>query len=224
VYRGSGQAARVLGLACMLVLTAFVPPGIEQAYSAGDPDRLRVVDVGAGVAGTPTPRAFLPLTANRTGATQTEGPVYCGSSPSVDPYLPDGYYVYFADEFDCGGLSPPWVRQGPMTAASYQPTAGGIVSVGEGRLTMAVPGLDVSFPYLYLIDDGATSYDVSFSDQRVDWVPDAGDFRLGMRVRFSVEALEEHRISIYADGHQPGWAGPLFYLGTTTVRCRSGTG
>jgi hypothetical protein len=48
----------------------------------------------------------------------------------------------------------------------------------------------------------------------VDWVPNSGNFRLAMRVRFNVERLGEHRISIYADGHRPAYAGPLFYVGT----------
>jgi hypothetical protein len=101
-----------------------------------------------------------------------------------------------------------------MTAASYTPPATGVGSVEDGRLTVAVPSQDTAFPYLYLIDDSATTYDVPYTTRRVDWVPEAGDFRLAMRVRFNAEIVGEHRVSIYADGHSPGWGGPLFYVGT----------
>jgi hypothetical protein len=142
------------------------------------------------------------------------GPVYCGDLPADDPYRPEGTHAYFADEFDCGRLSDFWVWQGRMGPASYAPPASGIVSTEGGRLSLRVPEQDVSFPYLYLIDDSATSYDVPYTVRRVDWVPGAGDFRLVTRVRFNAELAGEHAISLYADGHDPGWGGPLFYLGS----------
>jgi hypothetical protein len=140
--------------------------------------------------------------------------VYCGLLLEIDPYRPDGYYTYFADEFDCNQLVGYWTVQGQMTPASYTPPEKGVVTVDNGRLRVAVPGSDVSFPYLYMIDDSATTYDVPYATQRVDWTPGMGDFRVAMRVRFNVEVIGEHRISIYADGHAPGWGGPLFYVGT----------
>jgi hypothetical protein len=140
--------------------------------------------------------------------------VYCGLLLEEDPYRPDGYDTYFADEFDCNQLLGYWQVQGQMTPASYSPPSTGVVTVDHGRLRVAVPGTDLAFPYLYLVDDGATTYDVPYTAQRVDWIPKTGDFRVAMRVRFNPELLGEHRISIYADGHTPGWAGPLFYAGT----------
>jgi hypothetical protein len=146
--------------------------------------------------------------------------VYCGLLQEDDPYLPPGYQTYFADEFDCNQLLSYWVRQQQMTVASYTPPATGYVEVSNGALKMGVPGADTSFPYLYLVDNSATTYDVSHPTAtgdwapRVDWIPDRGNFRVAMRVRFNVEALGEHRISIYADGHRPAYAGPLFYVGS----------
>jgi hypothetical protein len=134
--------------------------------------------------------------------------------PAGDPYRPEGATVYFADEFDCGRLSAFWVWPGRMGPASYAPPATGSVSTEGGRLSLRVPEADVSFPYLYLIDDGATTYDVPYTSRRVDWVPGAGDFRIVTRVRFNAELAGEHAISLYADGHDPGWAGPLFYIGS----------
>ncbi|GAB4427695.1 MAG: hypothetical protein Kow0031_07790 [Anaerolineae bacterium] len=140
--------------------------------------------------------------------------VYCGLLPQYDPYRPAGYQLYFADEFDCNQLLDYWTVQGPMTAASYQPPASGIVAVADGSLRLTVPGAEPSFPYLYLADDSATSYDVPHTARRVDWLPNSGDFRLAMRLRFQVEALGEHRVAVYADGHRPEYAGPLFYIGS----------
>ncbi len=139
---------------------------------------------------------------------------YCGLQLTDDPYRPPGYQTYFADEFNCGELLDYWVVQPQMTAASYTPPATGYVTVANGTLQIGVPGREPSFPYLYLIDDSATSYDVPHDLRRVDWLPNTGNFRLAMRVRFNVETLGEHRISIYADGHRPGYAGPLFYIGS----------
>ena len=165
-----------------------------------------------GPAGSPQLRhaIYLPLLLSP----EPLGPVYCGASPSDDPYRPEGTYAYFADEFDCGRLSDFWVLQGQMTPASYSPPASGVASVQGGRLSLGVPGTDVAFPYLYLIDDRATTYDVPYTSRRVDWIPDTGDFRLAARVRFNPEIIGEHPISLYADGHDPGWGGPLFYIGT----------
>jgi hypothetical protein len=101
-----------------------------------------------------------------------------------------------------------------MTPASYTPPETGVVTVDNGRLRVAVPGSDVSFPYLFMIDDSATTYDVPYATRRVDWMPEMGDFRVAMRVRFDAEVIGEHRISVYADGHAPSWGGPLFYTGT----------
>jgi len=140
--------------------------------------------------------------------------VYCGLHVENDPYRPAGYHTYFADEFDCNQLLDYWTVQSQMTAASYTPPASGIIEVSQGSLNVGVPGADTSFPYLYLVDDSATTYDVPHTTTRVDWLPNSGSFRLAMRVRFNVEALGEHRISIYADGHRPNYAGPLFYIGT----------
>jgi hypothetical protein len=140
--------------------------------------------------------------------------VYCGFSQANDPYRPAGYQTYFADEFDCNQLLDYWIVQQQMTAASYNPPASGYVEVSQGVLRVGVPGLDTSFPYLYLVDDSATSYDVPHTMTRVDWLPDAGNFRVAMRLRFNVESLGEHRIALYADGHRPAYAGPLFYVGS----------
>jgi len=140
--------------------------------------------------------------------------VYCGLLPEDDPYQPAGYQTYFADEFDCNQLLDYWVVQPQMTAASYTPPATGYMEVSDGSLKIGVPGLDTSFPYLYMVDDSATSYDVPHTDTRVDWLPNSGNFRVALRVRFNVETLGEHRIAIYADGHRPSYAGPLFYIGS----------
>jgi len=159
-------------------------------------------------------RAYLPIVWRGEAPELPKCSVYCGLLLEDDPHRPDGYETYFADEFDCNRLLGYWTVQGQMTAASYTPPATGVVSVGDGRLRVAVPGPDVAFPYLYMIDESATTYDVPYASQRVDWLPEAGDFRVAMRVRFSAEQVGEHRVSIYADGHTPGWAGPLFYAGT----------
>jgi len=140
--------------------------------------------------------------------------VYCGLHLKDDPYRPAGYETYFADEFDCGRRLDYWVVQPQMTAASYTPPATGYVEVTAGTLRVGVPGLDTSFPYLYLVDDSATTYDIPHTTTRVDWLPNTGSFRIAMRVRFKVDALGEHRIAIYADGHRPTYAGPLFYVGS----------
>ncbi len=140
--------------------------------------------------------------------------VYCGLLSETDPYRPSGYQTYFADEFNCNQLLDYWVVQPQMTVASYTPPAAGIVEVSDGTLNVGVPGLDTSFPYLYIVDDSATSYDIPHTTTRVDWLPDTGNFRVAMRVRFEVDTLGEHRIAIYADGHRPNYAGPLFYVGT----------
>lgn len=140
--------------------------------------------------------------------------VYCGLAPLNDPYRPIGYHTYFADEFDCNQMLDYWTRQGQMTTASYTPPATGYVEVSNGSLHVGVPGVDTSFPYLYMVDDSATTYDVPHTTRRVDWLPNSDDFRLALRVRFKVDALGEHRIAIYADGHRPNYAGPLFYVGT----------
>ena len=159
-------------------------------------------------------RTYLPLVLRGEDLGLPVCTVYCGLLLEDDPYRPDGYHTYFADEFDCNRLLDYWVVQEPMTSASYTPPATGVVGVDEGRLRVAVPGSDVSFPYLYMVDDSATTYDVPHAPWRVDWVPEVGDFRVAMRVRFDVQVVGEHRISIYADGHSPNWSGPLFYLGT----------
>jgi hypothetical protein len=158
----------------------------------------------------PSHHLYLPLVLGE----ELVGPVYCGDLPADDPYRPEGTYAYFADEFDCGRLSDFWVRQGQMGPASYAPPASGVVSLEGGRLSLRVPEKDVSFPYLYLIDDSATTYDVPYTSRRVDWAPASGDFRLVTRVRFVAEQAGEHTISLYADGHNPGWGGPLFYIGS----------
>jgi len=159
-------------------------------------------------------RTYLPLMLRGEVHKLPDCSVYCGLLLEDDPYRPDGYHTYFADEFDCNRLLGYWTVQGQMTPASYIPPATGVVSVDNGRLRVAVPGSDVAFPYLYMIDDGATTYDVPHTARRVDWMPETGDFRVAMRVRFNAEVVGEHRISIYADGHDPGWGGPLFYVGT----------
>jgi hypothetical protein len=139
--------------------------------------------------------------------------VYCGLAPLNDPYQPTGYRTYFADEFDCNQRLDYWTVQGKMTAASYIPPATGYVKIDNGLLQVGVPGRDTSFPYLYMVDDSATTYDVPHTTRRVDWLPNQGDFRLALRVRFKVDTLGEHRIALYADGHRPHYAGPLFYVG-----------
>jgi len=145
---------------------------------------------------------------------------YCGLLPENDPYRPAGYRTYFSDEFDCNRLLEFWTVQEQMGLASYIPPASGQVEVSHGRLRVAVPGADVSFPYLYLVDDSATTYDLPHQTgagdwaPRVDWLPDTGNFRVAMRVRFDTGTLGEHRIAIYADGHRPAYAGPLFYVGS----------
>jgi hypothetical protein len=140
--------------------------------------------------------------------------VYCGLLPTDDPYQPPNSRLYFADEFDCNQLLDIWTVQGPMTAAGYQPPAGGIVAVADGSLRLAVPDAEPSFPYLYLVDDSATTYDVPHTARRVDWLPNSGDFRIAMRLRFQAETPGEHRVAVYADGHRPEYAGPLFYIGS----------
>jgi hypothetical protein len=159
-------------------------------------------------------RTYLPLMLRGEVPELPNCTVYCGLLLQDDPYQPDGYYTYFADEFDCNRLLGYWLVQGQMTPASYMPPATGVVSVDSGRLRVAVPGSDVAFPYLYMIDDSATTYDVPYTTRRVDWTPDVGDFRVAVRVRFNAETVGEHPISIYADGHAPGWGGPLFYVGS----------
>ena len=131
-----------------------------------------------------------------------------------DPYRPVGYSTYFADEFNCNQLLDYWVVQPQMTVASYTPPATGYVNAESGSLKIGVPDEDTSFPYLYLVDDSATNYDVPHTLRRVDWLPNSGDFRIAMRVRFNIDTLGEHRIAIYADGHRPNYAGPLFYIGS----------
>ncbi len=140
--------------------------------------------------------------------------VYCGLALDHDPYQPAGYRTYFAEEFDCNQLLDIWTRQGQMSAASYTPPASGYVEVKDGSLRVGVPGADVAFPYLYIVDDSATSYDVTHTGRRVDWLPGTGDFRITLRLCFKVERPGEHRIALYADGHRPAYAGPLFYVGT----------
>jgi len=163
---------------------------------------------------------FLPLIIKSPTPPLPDCTVYCGLIPEHDSYQPPGYQTYFADEFDCSQLLDYWVVQGQMSAASYAPPAGGQVEVSQGTLKVSIPDEDASFPYIYMVDDLATTYDVAHSTgsgdwaPRVDWVPNSGNFRLAMRVRFNVEELGEHRISIYADGHRPAYAGPLFYVGT----------
>jgi hypothetical protein len=159
-------------------------------------------------------RTYLPLVLRGEAPELPKCTVYCGLLQEDDPYRPEGYETYFADEFDCNRLLGYWTVQGQMTPASYTPPATGVVRVDDGRLSVAVPGSDVAFPYVYLIDDGATTYDAPYARQRVDWIPETGDFRVAMRVRFNPEVIGEHRISVYADGHSPGWGGPLFYAGT----------
>lgn len=144
---------------------------------------------------------------------------YCGMYPEDDAYRPAGHTTYFADEFNCNRLLAYWVRQPQMSAAAYRPPANGQVEVSQGTLKLGVWGQSASFPYLYLVDDSATTYDIPYQvgDQwvkRVDWLPDTADFRLAMRVRFLPDTLGEHRIAIYVDGHHPAYAGPLFYLGS----------
>jgi hypothetical protein len=159
-------------------------------------------------------RVYLPLVLRGQVLELPACSVYCGLLLEDDPYRPEGYSTYFADEFDCNQLLGYWVVQGQMTPASYTPPATAVVSVDQGRLKMAVPGVDTAFPYVYLVDNSATTYDVPYTLRRVDWIPDTGDFRVAMRIRFDPELIGEHRISIYADGHSPGWGGPLFYAGT----------
>ncbi len=107
--------------------------------------------------------------------------VYCGLAPTDDPYRPAGYRTYFADEFDCNQLLAYWTVQGQMTVASYTPPVSGYVEVNNGALQVGVPGSDTSFPYLYMVDDSATGYDVPHTTRRVDWLPNQGDFRRGAR-------------------------------------------
>lgn len=144
--------------------------------------------------------------------------VYCGLALADDPYRPAGYHTYFADEFDCNQRLPYWTLQSQMTPASYTPPANGYTEVSDGTLKVGVTGPAASFPYLYLIDDRASTYDIPYQAggrwaNRVDWLPDLGDFRIAMRLRFPVERLGEHRIALYMDGHQPSYAGPLLYVG-----------
>jgi hypothetical protein len=140
--------------------------------------------------------------------------VYCGLALADDPYRPASYQTYFADEFDCNQLLDYWAVQPQMTLASYSPPLTGQVEVSNGTLKVAIPGQDVSFPYLYMVDDLATTYDVAHTGAsgawapRGDWLPDEGDFRITLRVRFAVEQLGEHRISIYADATGPATPAP----------------
>lgn len=175
-----------------------VQPSLTPASQSSTPDQLIY-------------RVHLPLIMNLSQLPTCT--VYCGLAPADDPYRPAGYRTYFADEFDCNQLLAYWTVQDQMTAASYTPPASGYVEVNNGTLRVGVMGSDTSFPYLYLVDDSATNYDVPHTTRRVDWLPNQGDFRLAMRVRFNIEVLGEHRIAIYADGHRPTYAGPLFYVG-----------
>lgn len=175
--------------------------------------------------GRPRFQVYLPLVVKGAAGdlTPTNLPacsVYCGLALAEDPYRPAGYRTYFADEFDCDQLLPYWNVQQQQTCASYTPPPGGRVLAGNGTLNVGVDGPSPSFPYLYLVDDTATTYEVGYKPgadwaRRVDWIPDSpADFRVAMRVRFLAETIGEHRISIYADGHRPAWAGPLFYIGS----------
>lgn len=144
--------------------------------------------------------------------------VYCGLALADDPYRPPGYRTYFADEFDCNQLLPYWIVQNRMTPASYTPPVNGYTEVSDGTLKVGVTGPAASFPYLYLIDDRASTYDIPYRAgdtwaSRVDWLPDQADFRIAMRLRFLVEQPGEHRVALYLDGHQPSYAGPLLYVG-----------
>src|SRR5574341_183375 len=130
-------------------------------------------------------RVYLPLVLRGEVLELPACSVYCGLLLEDDPYRPKGYSTYFADEFDCNQLLGYWVVQGQMTPASYTPPASAVVSVDHGRLKMAVPGVDTAFPYVYLVDNAATTYDVPYTLRRVDWIPDAGDFRVAMRIRFN---------------------------------------
>lgn len=165
-------------------------------------------------------RVYLPLITKPYIPPLPDCTVYCGLAQEIDSYRPAGYFTYFADEFDCDQLLDYWTVQPQMTVASYSPPANGQVEVSQGTLNIGVEGTAASFPYLYLVDDAATTYDVPHQTAtgdwtpRVDWLPDSGNFRLAMRVRFNIEALGEHRIAIYADGHRPEFGGPLFYLGS----------
>ncbi len=162
--------------------------------------------------------AALLLSMDPTGLTsptvQAASATDCDASPSEDAYRPADWFLYFADEFNCAEVPDHWSIQGPMSKAAYQPPQNGYVQVKNGALQVGVVDVDVSFPYLYLVDDSATSYDIPFTSRRIDWLPNTGDFRLAMRVRFQAEFSGDHRISIYADGHKPSYAGPLFYIGS----------
>lgn len=142
----------------------------------------------------------------------------CTASPAQDPHQPEGWFLYFADEFNCDEVPAHWSVQGAMSAAAYQPPANGYVQVNSGALQVGVVGQDVSFPYLYLVDDSATTYDIPFTERRIDWIPNSGDYRLALRVRFRIESVDDHRISLYADGHTPSYAGPLYYVGADNNR------
>ncbi len=157
--------------------------------------------------------ALLTVAVRAASLPRLEAGEECNTPPADDPYRPEGYVTYFADEFDCPALAPHWVIQGRQTVASYVPSVTGYVGQGNGILQVGVPGPDITFPYLYLVDESATTYDVPYTERRVDWLPNQGSFRLALRLRFRVEALGEHRISLYADGHRPAYAGPLFYVG-----------
>lgn len=210
------RLAQLMILTILLGLTGRQGPTLAQTpLSDGYPVCTQPPLTGpVGLAETPSSdyQVYLPLIVKAPPAPPCT--VYCGLLPVDDPYRPAGLQIYFADEFDCDQLLDYWTIQGPMTAASYQPPVSGYVTVSNGTLKIGVPGDDVSFPYLYLVDDSATTYDVPHTTRRVDWLPDADRFRVAVRVRFNVDELGEHRVAIYADGHRPNFGGPLFYVGT----------
>lgn len=207
-----------IGVGILLVALAGAQPRPAEALPSLVTYPVCADDTPSAVLPWPAPELpiaiYLPIIVKGEGPSIPACTVYCGLLLVDDRYRPDGYYTYFADEFDCNRLLGYWTVQHQMTPASYTPPGTGRVEVKDGRLRVSVSDLDVSFPYLYMVDEGATTYDVPYTPRRVDWVPGAGDFQVAMRVRFDVEEVGEHRISIYADGHNPGWGGPLFYVGT----------
>lgn len=135
-------------------------------------------------------------------------------------------------------LSPPQ-DAGKTHAASPSLQSDLYPSCTQAPLTPALTGLDepgsdyhIYLPLIFKAPDPpplppctvycglATTYEVAHTTAsgkwapRVDWLPAGGNFRIALRVRFAVEQLGEHRISIYADGHRSSYAGPLFYVGT----------